>query len=90
MSEVWYIVYTRTLTWYNPVWFVIDPPSIHSDGAACDVVCTRREEETHGTRHLCGGGETVVWVGVGKGCNTETEIRILALMLFTVNDSRRL
>ena len=75
VNEVWYVAYTRELTWYNPVWLVIEPPTIHSDGATCDVVRTRREEETHGTRYLCGGGEMVVWVGVGR---VVSEVRILA------------
>ena len=53
------------LTRYNPVWLVIDPPSIYRESAACDVVCTRREKETHSTGHLHSGEEGGRCGGVG-------------------------
>ena len=53
------------LTRYNPVWLVIDPPSIYRESAACDVVCTGREKETHSTGHLHSGEEGGRCGGVG-------------------------
>ena len=53
------------LTRYNPVWLVIDPPSIYRESAARDVVCTWREKETHSTGHLHSGEERGRCGGVG-------------------------